>query len=311
MNGSPEQPASSHMRERLLLFSIILAWAISWPVIKLGVIGFAPGWYACLRYAIAACCLFGFLAVRGGLRVPSRADWPVVIVSGVLQMGVYSLLTAFALRVLPPGRASVLAFSTPIWVVPLAAGWLGERISVRAAVGVGSGCLGIIVIAAPSLNPAGHGQLAAYGMLLGAAASWAVALVFVRGHRFAGTTLALAPWQMALAALLSLPVAGILEGPLPAIDPRVALSLAYVGPFATAFAYWAVVEAGRLYSPSTLSMGLLAAPCLGLAISAAVFHERIDFALVAGIALIGAGIRLTTRRPGHRSGVPLPNGAAR
>lgn len=293
------------------MLSIVAVWAISWPVIKLGIIGFAPGWYVCLRYAIAAGCLFGFLAARGTVRIPPRSDWPVVIVSGVLQMAVYSLLAAFALKVLPPGRASVLAFSTPIWVVPLAIGWLGERISLRTAMGVVAGSLGVVVIAVPSLNPSGHVQLLAYGMLLGAALSWAMAIVFVRGHRFTRTALDLAPWQMALAALLSLPVARILDGPLPILELRVALSLAYVGPVATAFAYWAVVEVGRHYPPSILSMGLLAAPCLGLVISAVIFDEQIDFALVAGIVLIGAGLRLTTRLPDRRSGAPLSRGAAR
>ena len=53
-------------------------------------------------------------------------------------MAAYSALTALALTILPPGRASVLAFSTPIWVVPLAAWRLQERAPRAALFGVGS-----------------------------------------------------------------------------------------------------------------------------------------------------------------------------
>jgi drug/metabolite transporter (DMT)-like permease len=71
-------------------------------------------------------------------------------------------------------------------------------------------------------------------------------------------------------------------------------ALLYVGPVATAFAYWAMVEIGRRIPASTLSVALLATPSLGLAISALVQRERIDAPLLAGIALVAAGIRLAT-----------------
>jgi drug/metabolite transporter (DMT)-like permease len=73
------------------------------------------------------------------------------------------------------------------------------------------------------------------------------------------------------------------------------LSLAYVAPVATAFAYWAVVEAGRRFAASTVSMALLATPALGLLISSLAFHEEVGASLLLGLALIGSGIRLATR----------------
>jgi drug/metabolite transporter (DMT)-like permease len=133
-------------------------------------------------------------------------------------------------------------------------------------------------------------------MLIGAAAAWAVTIVFVRVHRFAASALALAPWQMALAAALLLPIAIGLEGAPRALDLRGVLSLAFVGPVATAFAYWAVIEAGRRLRASAVAMALLAAPVLGLLISAATLGESIDPSLLAGAALIGSGILLSIAR---------------
>jgi drug/metabolite transporter (DMT)-like permease len=155
---------SARHRHRVLLALLISSWAISWPLVKVGVAAVPPVWYACFRYAVAASCLFAVLAARHKIALPPRADWPLVAVSGMLQMAVYSALTAVALTVLP-GRASVLAFSTPIWVIPLAAWWLRERASRAGLLGTGLGLLGVLAIAAPGLH-AGRKQVFAYAILL-------------------------------------------------------------------------------------------------------------------------------------------------
>ena len=85
----------------------------------------------------------------------------------------------------------------------------------------------------------------------GPPAAWAISIVAVRAHRFTATALALAPWQMLVAACLLLPLAIVVEGAPRPIGVSGAASLAYVGPIATAFAYWAVVEAGRHIRRST------------------------------------------------------------
>lgn len=279
---------------RLLLGGLVVVWAVSWPIVKIGVTAFPPIWFGCLRYVIATVCLFALLALRGEVSFPSRSDWRLVVISGALQMGAYSALTGLALTILPPGRASVLAFSTPLWVVPLASAWLGERTSARALLGVALGLSGVVVIATPAFQHGGEGQLLSYGMLIGAAAAWAVSIVFVRGHRFTATPLALAPWQTLVASVLLCPLAIAFEGVVPPMTARAALSLAYVAPVATALAYWAVVEAGRQFRASTISMALLATPALGLFISAVTLHEAISPTLVAGMLLVGFGIRLAT-----------------
>lgn len=279
---------------RALLPLLVLTWAVSWPVIKVGVGEVPPLWFGCLRYLIAVACLFLFVALRNELVLPPRQDWPLIAVSGALQLAAYSALTALALTVLPPGRASVLAFSTPIWVVPLAAFWLGEGLSVAGLIGVALGLAGVAAIAAPSLHPNGARELLSYGLLLGAAAAWAVSIVFVRAHRFTASALALAPWQMLLAAVLLAPFAFLVEGPPPAINQRGLVALAYVGPVATAFAYWAVVEAGRHFRATTISMALLATPSVGILVSAITLGEAIDGSLLGGVILIGVGIRLAT-----------------
>src|SRR5262249_16650616 len=113
-----------------------------------------------------------------------------------------------------------------------------------------------------------------------------------RGPRFEAWTLALAPWQTLVAAALLGVLALLAEGGPPRIGSGGIASLAYVGPVATAFAYWAVVETGRHFPASTMAMALLATPGLGLVISALALGETVDAPLILGVALVGVGIRL-------------------
>jgi drug/metabolite transporter (DMT)-like permease len=281
------------VRPRPLLALLILIWAVSWPVIKVGVGVFPPIWFACLRYAVATVVLVAIGAARGTLRLPTGADRRLVLVSGVLQMAAYAALTALALTRLPAGRASVLAFSTPLWVVPLAVWRRQERLAWRAALGVAIGLVGIVVIALPSLLGGTAILAPAYAMLVAAAAAWAVSIVVVREHRFEASPDVLAPWQTLVAGVVLLLVAFATEGTPPPIGTRALLSLAYVGPIATAFAYWAIVDVGRRLPASTLSVALLATPGLGLLISALTLAEPVSGSLIVGMVLVGAGIRLS------------------
>jgi drug/metabolite transporter (DMT)-like permease len=101
---------------------------------------------------------------------------------------------------------------------------------------------------------------------------------------------------MLIAATLLLPVAIFAEGSPGQFTLLGAATLAYVAPVATAFAYWAVVEAGRRFAAGTISMALLATPCFGLVISAWALNEQINTALLTGVVLTATGIRLTVTR---------------
>ena len=280
-------------RSRWLLAVLVLIWGASWPVITIGVRTVPPIWFACLRYLVGTACLVVVVGLRGELTLPSPSDWGLIAVSGVLQMATYSALTALALTRLPPGRSSILAFSTPLWVVPLSMWWLRERVRWPAGVGVGAGLAGVLVIVSPGLHQSTHGQLTPYILLTCAAAAWAISIVFVRAHRFQASTLSLAPWQTLVAALLLLPCAIGVNGALPPLTGRGLVSLAYVGPIATAFAYWAMVEVGRCVRATTISVALLAVPGVGLLISALTFHETVNGSLGLGVALVSGGVLLT------------------
>jgi drug/metabolite transporter (DMT)-like permease len=280
----------------VLLGMVTLIWAANWPIMKWGLGFITPLWFAVTRFALGAVCLFGFLLATRRLRLPPRGDLAVLVSVGTLQMGVFVMLTNLALSHLPAGRSAILAYTTPLWVLPGAVLFLKEKVRPLAIVGLVLGIAGVVTLFNPaSLDTSRPGVISGHLMLLGGAASWAVAIVHVRGHRWRTGPLELAPYQMLLAIALMTPLAFALEGP-----PRLAWSpelftvLAYNGPLATAFCFSATLMATRSLPAITTSLSFLAVPVLGASMSTLVLGEVLGLDLVLGFALILGGVGLVT-----------------
>jgi drug/metabolite transporter (DMT)-like permease len=116
----------------LLLFAVVvLAWGVTWPVTKLTVQDVTPLWASALRSVIAAAVLLGLLLAQGNLIVPRRGDLPVVFGIALPHMVAFSALVAIGIQFVPAGRAIVLGYTTPLWVIPAARLFLGEPVTKR------------------------------------------------------------------------------------------------------------------------------------------------------------------------------------
>jgi LPXTG-motif cell wall-anchored protein len=283
--------APLRVRDVLLLGCAIVCWGANWTVMKLALGHSTPLWIAALRYVLGAAALFAILAVRGSVRPPPRGDISIIVSVGLLQLLANSTLIIFALRFVPPGRSSVLGYATPLWVVPLAM-LLGERPTARSLGGTFLGLAGMALLFSPTSIDWGDRQVVFGQVLLTLAAiAWSICITHIRGHRWQASPLELAPWQMLLAAAPLAIAALIVDGPAPG-DFSLAFwaTALYIGVFATAFAFWAVVEANRRLPATTTSNAMLAVPVVGLIVSASVTGEKMDSWLIVGMAMMLAGI---------------------
>src|SRR5262245_2921458 len=80
-----------------LLLLLVLIWGANWPAMKVGLTHVGPLWFACARYWLGAACLFGYLAVTRQLALPTRADWPIIVSVGILQMALFQPLVNLGL----------------------------------------------------------------------------------------------------------------------------------------------------------------------------------------------------------------------
>lgn len=279
-----------------LLAAVIVLWGGNWPVLKVALRTADPLWFAVLRMVLGAASLIAVLAPLGRLRLPQREDWPVVLSVGMLQMAAFSALINLALLHVPAGRSAILAYTTPLWVAPGAALFLGEKLSRGRLAGLGLGMAGVLVLFNPvgldwSDGKAVEGNL----LLLASALVWAAAILHVRVHRWQSSPLDLAPWQMLVAipplAVLALAMEGAPDFP---ADTGFLLAAAYNGPLATAFAFWAAITVTRMLPAVTVSLAFLCVPVAGVLFSAVSLGESLTPTNLAGLALIAVGVAAAT-----------------
>ncbi len=291
-----------------LLALAVLAAGSAWPVMKYGLADATPVWFAAGRAGLSVVAAFALLAALGRLRRPAGADLPIILSIGGLQLCAFFTLTHLGLKLLPAGRSVVLAYTTTLWIVPLAGPLIGEWPRRRQLLGVLLGLGGVAVLLAPAIRgPDGHSGgadvLLGHVYLLAAALAWALAILHSRFHPWRLTPLQVMPWQMLFAFALLVPLAVAIE-PAGGIAPtaRALLPLAYIGLLAGPAITWAATSAASLIPAVASSLGFLATPVVGAAISALWLGEAIGLDLVAGgaLVLLGATVAIVAGRTARR-----------
>lgn len=276
----------------MLLGGAILLWGANWPVMKLSLSHVSPIWLSASRFATGAICLFAWQAARGEIRLPRRADLPIVASIGLLQMMLFTALGALAMTHLQAGRSAILSYTTPIWVIPAALLLFRERIERPRWVAIGFAGVGVLILLNPyAIDWHDMEVVGANAMLLAASAAWAACLLHLRYGRAPSSASQLAPWQMLVAASVLAPMALAVEGPFSG-DGTGAFwgCLVFVGPVATAFCFCVVNAASARLSASAMSTTMLAVPVTGLLISLAVLREAPGPDLILGSLAIVLGI---------------------
>lgn len=279
-----------------LLSVVVVLWGANWPIMKVGLESISPMWFGGLRMTIGAAVLFALLAVIGRFHLPPRQDWPVVLSVGLLHMTFTTALMYIGLSYVDAGRAALLSYTTPLWVAPLAMPLLGETLGWRKITGIAVGLGGLAVL----FNPFGFDwsnpdTVIGNGILTISAMTWALAIIHVRKHKWHGTPLDLAPWQMAIAGVLLCSGALVVEDA-DAIQWSgwLAANLAYNGVIASSFCFWAMLTVIRSLPAVTTSTASLAIPVSGVLFSALALGEVLTPTLLGGLALIVAGVALVS-----------------
>lgn len=303
MAGPPGESAMNtplSRRAALVMFALVVfAWGFNWPVAKLLVQSVSPLWMTAIRSAIALVVLLALLLATDGLRRPARGDLPVVFNIAMLHMTAYAVLIAIGLSHVPAGRSVVLGFTTPLWVIPGAMVFLGERMTPMRVAGVALGMGGLALLFNPlALDWADERALLGNALIMLGAFCWAVSILHLRAHRWISTPYQLVFWEVLLATLLLTLVAFVFEGaPRVAWDARIVLLFLYGGVFGVALAYWAMAMVSRSLPAVTTSLGVLATPVVGVFTSIVALGEPFSPGLLAALALIIGGIALGTVAP--------------
>jgi drug/metabolite transporter (DMT)-like permease len=305
---------SSDGRAWLLLAALVLVWGCHWTVAKIGLETIPPFTYAMLRLLVAMAVLAALMRGAGRLRPPARADVPIVVSYGLLAIAAGIGIMNLALPFVEAGRASILAYTLPLWVVPIVA-VVSRALPTRPELtGLVLGLTGLVLLLNPAAIDWSSPQvLLGCGLLLAGAMAGAAALVHVRAHRWQGTPFDVQIWQLLVALLPMVILAVVLERDEWATvdwDLGTLLVVLYSGALATAFAFWASQSIVRAIGPTTTSIGYLAVPVAGIVTGVLVLGEPVGPLDILGLLVTSAGIVVVLRAPRRASAGRTVPGAA-
>ena len=263
---------------------------------KMGVQNMPPLWFAATRIFLGSLFLFGLLFIQGRLIFPKNSDWKIIIIITVFQIALPTALIHSGLEFLDAGRSAVLVFTMPLWVAPLAYFFLKEKINLVKLVGLILGLSGIGIL----FNPIGFdftNKSFLYGnfLMLLASFSFATAIIFLQRNSNPTPIIQLVSWQLLLASVLLVFTAISIEGvPQVRWTPALLAILAYNGPIASGFCFWAYIYVSSCLPAMNTSIGSLGVPVIGVVSSSIILGEKLNFFEIFGLTSILLGVLLVS-----------------
>ena len=172
------------MTAMLLLGVAALAWGASWPAMKI-VVSQMPiySFRVLTAWGGGAMVLLIAWLMGNSLRL-ARRDIGPALVAGLFNITGWLYFTALGLTMLPAGRATVLAYTMPLWAFLAAMLLTGERITARRLIALGFGLGAVLVLGGDDLIRLGAAPLGVLATLA-AAASWGLGTVVQKKNRVA------------------------------------------------------------------------------------------------------------------------------
>ncbi|HKS65156.1 MAG TPA: DMT family transporter [Xanthobacteraceae bacterium] len=271
-----------------MLVALSFAWGLTWPAMRIALDEVPPFSMRVVTLALGAAALFIVVALQGRPFSPGGPkNCAHLIVSGILNILSFSLLSVIAMMFTATGRVAMLAYTMPIWAALFAWLVLGERLTRARIVALVLCTAGMAILVYPLAQ---SGALIGVLIALTIAVSWAAGTVYVKWVRITGDPIANAAWQIVIAfvvVVLCLPFAeGTLH--LSQASALAVFAMIFAGLVGSALAYFLWFGIIGRISAMTASLGVLSAPVIGVVSTAILLGEIPTVADVIGYVLIFA-----------------------
>ena len=277
-----------HLPQRLwwLLAALTLAWGFNWTAMKVALAEVPPWTFRTLCLGLGSGVLFAVLRAGGHRLAVPKGQWGRLWVLALFNITFWNVLVAFGMTMIPSGRAAILAYTMPVWAVPLSIWVLGERLTSRKLLGLVLGMAGLALLVGDVF--ASPGTL----LVLGAAISWAIGTVLQKRYPMAMPNGAYTAWIMLLGGVPIFAGALLFEdlGALRGIGLWPALGVAYNVIVAFAFAHWAWIKIATSVPVSVFSLSMLVIPVVGVMSGMLFLGERPSWAEYAALGLVLASL---------------------
>ena len=277
---------------------LALIWGSGFLWIKLAIGGLSPVEVTLARLVLGSAVLFAVVAVQRGSLPRTAVVWMHIMVAALFANAAPYLLFAVGEQHVASATAGMLNATTPLWTVVVAVAIGHQRaITARQATGLVVGFGGALLVFSPWQATSG---LASAGGIecLAAAASYGISYVYMDrflARRGIGPVV-LSACQLGAASVFLAVALGVTGAPGPRLDATVVASIAMLGLVGTGAAYvlnYQIIASEGATVASTVTYLL---PVVAIILGALVLGEHITVLVLAGIALILAGVALTRNR---------------
>jgi probable blue pigment (indigoidine) exporter len=221
----------------------------------------------------------GLLLVLYSRYLPRRSEWPRLLVLAALNIGFFQALLFVAAYRLPGGLAAVVGAIQPLLVMGLVWSMDQQR---PASVAIAASVVGIAGMAALLLAPGASWDPIGIAAAFIGTACMASGTYLTRRWRPTVPLLAFTGWQLLIGGLFLLPVAWLIDPPLPQLSPLQWLGYTYLSLFGALLAYVLWFRGiARLAPVAVSSLGLLS-PLVAVLLGWALLGQSIT-----GVALLG------------------------
>jgi drug/metabolite transporter (DMT)-like permease len=243
-----------------------------------------------VRSTLGFLLLYPMIRANGGFSTLKTSRLQQHIARNLIHYGA-QLGWFFALTLIPIGQVVAIEFTMPIWTAILAAGFLGERMTVWKVAAIALGIIGVIVIVRPATGEINPGQMIA----LGAAVGFGVSMALVKSLTRTESALAIIFWMLVVQSAAGFfPTLYVWVWPSPHAWGWMVV-IAVCG----TFSHYCLASAMR-YADATVvvPMDFLRVPLTATA-GWLIYSERLDAFTLLGAALILTG-NLLNLKPGSR-----------
>jgi drug/metabolite transporter (DMT)-like permease len=298
MAGLQTVTASPPRLAYVYLGVMVATWAANWPLMRLALAHAEPMVFVSLRMAGSVAILGPLLAVLRRPLLPAPRERLALFWVGLLQVTGFVVFSIIGLAIVPPGRAIVLAYTMPLWAIPITLGLTRELPSASKLAGAAVGFAGLVVFMNPTLvDWADPREVAGNLLLLLAAICWAAGSCLYGRRLWRSDFWAQTFWQLAAGAVtIVLPAAVLVPDWSVRWTPNFTAILVYNWVVTTTLGYFLWNKVLAVMSPAVAGQVLTLTPICGFLLSSLIFGGAISVDIVAGILLIAAGLVLTLRR---------------
>jgi len=271
-----------------LTAALALFWGLSWPLMKLALTEMPPLRFRAFSIGVGGIGLLVIaLASGASMKITRQSFWRISGVALFSTIG-WSLCMAYGLRLMESGRAVILAYTFPVWSVPLSAWILKEPLTPRRLLGLVLGMVGLGLLLGDEIFAVGRAPLGAT-LMFATAACWALGTILAKKWSVPVPASTFTAWLNLIALVPMLALSMLLEeGPfLPfGLSTGPMIGAIYSGLFASLLCQWAWFKLITITTATVASLAILSVPIVGVFCSLLVLREIPRFTDYAALLFV-------------------------